>query len=118
MRRNSHVGTGSSKRLASPQEQQLSSSRRNADVEKLERAIGGFTADASVANNCEIALFEIVGDEYIHCNVTHQHLTKTVTGWAGPGHVAQGFVHNRRFADTPHRDMVRHIREMAFAARV
>ncbi len=112
MLRNSHVGTGSSR------QQLLTHSRRTAAVEKLERAVGDFTADASVANNCAIAVFEIVGDEYIHCNVTHQHLTKTVTGWAGPGHVAQGFVHNRRFADTPHRDMVRHIRDMAFAARV
>jgi hypothetical protein len=113
MLRNSRVGTGSSKR-----QQPLSTSRRTADVEKLQQAIGGFTADASVVNNCAISLFEIVGDEYIHCNVTHQHLTKTVTGWAGPGHVAQGFVHNRRFADMPHRAMVRHIREMVFAERV
>lgn len=88
------------------------------DVENLEWAIGRFKAARNMANNCEVALFEIVGDGHLHCNVTHRHATKTVSGWAGPGHVPSGFVHNRRFGDTSQRDMIRHIRDMVFAARV
>ena len=128
---NSRIGNGSSRRLASPQNaprgeamgistrhQLLSNSRRTADVERLELAIGRFKADPDVANNCEVAFFEMVGDEHLHCNVTHRHATKSVTGWAGPGHVPDGFVHNRRFGDEPHHEVVRHIRNMVFAARV
>jgi len=126
----SRVGNGSSGRLASSQNgrrgeamaisarHQLLSDSWTADVENLEWAIGRFKADPNVANNCEVAFFEIVGDGHLHCNVTHRHATKTVTGWAGPGRVADGFVHNRRFGDTTHNDMVRHIRDMVFAARV
>jgi hypothetical protein len=50
--------------------------------------------------------------------VIHQHATKTVSGWAGPGHVPRGFVHNRRFGDTSQNDMIRHIRDMVFAAQL
>jgi hypothetical protein len=102
----------------SARHQLLNSSRRTADVERLESAIGRFKADPDVANNCEVAFFEMVGDEHLHCNVTHRHATKSVTGWAGPGHVPDGFVHNRRFGDEPHHEVVRHIRNMVFAARV
>ena len=122
----SRVKNGSSGRLASAQNERRGamaiSARRHlltdswtADVQRLEWAIRGFP---DVANNCDVAFFEIAGDEHLHCNVTHRHATKTVTGWSGPGHVADGFVHNRRFADTPHNDMVRHVRDMVFAARV
>lgn len=86
-----------------------------ADVQRLEWAIRGFP---HVVNHCDVALFEIAGDEHLHCNVTHRRATKTVAGWSGPGHVADGFVHNRRFGNTSHPDMVRHIRDMVFAARV
>ena len=131
MLHNSRIGNGFSRRLASPQNgrrggamgifarhQLLSSSRRAADVERLESAIGLFKADPDVAINCEVAFFEMVGDEHLHCNVTHRYATKSVTGWAGPGHVRDGFVHNRRFGDAPHNEVVRHIRDMVFAARV
>jgi hypothetical protein len=126
----SRVGNGSSGRLASSQKSrrggamaisarhQLLSDSWTADVENLEWAIGRFKADPTVANNCDVVFFEIVGDGHLHCNVTHRHATKTVTGWAGPGHVPGGFIHNRRFGDTPHNDIVRHIRDMVFAARV
>ena len=126
----SRVGNGSSGRLASSQNgrrggemaisarHQLLSDSWTADVENLEWAIGRFKADPNVANNCEVVFFEIVGDGHLHCNVTHRHATKTVSGWAGPGHVPDGFVHNRRFGDTPQNDMIRHIRDMVFAARV
>jgi hypothetical protein len=89
-----------------------------ADVEDLEWAIGRFETDRHVANNCEVVFFEIAGDEHLHCNVTHRHATKTISGWAGPGHVPAGFVHNRRFGDTSQNDMIRRIRDMVFAARV
>ena len=130
MLQKSRVGNGSSGRLASSQNgrregvmrisarHQLLSESWTVDVENLERAIGRFKADSNVANNCEVVFFEIVGDGHLHCNVTHRHATKTITGWAGPGHVADGFVHNRRFGNTPHNDMVRDIRNMVFAARV
>jgi len=97
---------------------QLLSDSWTADVEHLEWAIGRFKANSNVANNCEVVFFEIAGDGQLHCNVTHRHATKTVTGWAGPGHMRDGFVHNRRFSHTPHNDIVRYIREMVFAARV
>ena len=89
-----------------------------ADVEDLEWAIGRFRTDSTVPNNCEVVFFEIAGDGHLHCNVTHRHATKTVTGWAGPGHVPEGFVHNRRFGDMPQKDMIRHIRDMVLAARI
>ncbi len=131
MLHNSRIGNGTSRRLVSPQNgrrggamgifarhQLLSNSRRTADVERLESAIGRFKADPDVAINCEVAFFEMVGDEHLHCNVTHRHATKSVTGWAGPGHVPDGFVHNRRFGEAPHNEVVRHIRDMVFAAPV
>ena len=126
----SRVGNGSSRRLISSQHgrhagaawisarHQLVSDSWTADVENLERAIGRFKADSNVANKCEVVFFEIAGDGHLHCNVTHRHATKTISGWAGPGHVPGGFVHNRRFGDTSQNDMIRHIRDMVCAARV
>ena len=102
----------------SARHQLLSNSRMTADVEKLESAIRRFQVDPDAANNCEVVFFETDGDTHLHCNVTHRHATKSVAGWAGPGHVADGFVHNRRFADTRGHDMVGQIRDMVFAARV
>jgi hypothetical protein len=89
-----------------------------AAVEDLETAIGQFKTARNVVNQCEVMFFEIAGDGHLHVNVTHQHATKTVSGWAGPGHMPDGFVHNRRFGDTPQNEMIRHIRDMVFAARV
>ena len=97
---------------------QLLSDSWAADVENLEWAIGRFKADPNVENNCEVVFFEIAGDEQLHCNVTHRRETKTITGWAGPGEVPNGFVHNRRFGDASQNDMLRHIRDMVFAAPV
>lgn len=130
MPRTSRVGNRSSRRLASSRSgsrggavaisarRQLLSDSWTVDVENLEWAIGRFKADRDVANNCQVVLFEIAGDGHLHCNVTHRHATKTVDGWAGPGRVPDGFVHNRRFGDTPPHDMIRHIRAMVFAARI
>ena len=97
---------------------QLLSDSWTSDVEKLERAIGRFNADWNMANNCEVVFFEIAGDEHLHVNVTHKYATKSLRGWAGPGSMPDGFIHNRRFGDTSQNDMIRHIRDMVFAARV
>jgi hypothetical protein len=88
------------------------------DVEDLETAIGRFKTDRNVVNQCEVMFFEIAGDGQLHVNVTHQHATKTVSGWAGPGHIPDGFIHNRRFGDTTLNEMIRHIRDMVFAVSV
>jgi hypothetical protein len=88
-----------------------------ADVETLETAIGRFKADDSPVNNCQVAFFEIAGDTHLHVNVRHKHATLAVRGWAGPGHLPDGFVHNRRFGDMQPSVMIRHIREMVFAGR-
>jgi hypothetical protein len=88
-----------------------------ADVQAVESGIARFALDRRLWNDCEVALFQIAGDGHLHVNVTHRHQTATVRGWAGPGRLAQGFVHNRRFGDTPPTQVVRHIRDMVFAER-
>ena len=88
-----------------------------ADVEAMETAIGRFKADRRSTNDCQVVFFEIVRDGHLHVNVTHRHPTKEVSGWAGPASVADGFVHNRTFGDTPPGQMIRHIRDMVLAAR-
>jgi hypothetical protein len=88
-----------------------------ADVETVETAIGRFTADRAVTNDCQVALFEIARDEHLHVNVTHKYPTRTVRGWAGPARLRQGFVHNRIFADTTPTKIIGHIREMVFASQ-
>jgi len=89
-----------------------------ADVEILETAIGRFKADGSSRNDCHVAFFEIVRDRHLHVNVTHRHPTKEVRGWAGPAAVADGFLHNRTFADTAPPRMLRQIRDMVLAVRI
>jgi len=88
-----------------------------ADVATLEMAIGQFTVDRALANDCQVVFFETPGDGQLHVNVTHEHQTKSVPGWAGPAKQSDGFVHNRRFADAPPSEMIRHIRKMVFAER-
>ena len=102
----------------SARHQLLSNSSRAAYVRDLEEAIGRFTFEPNVTDQCEVALFEIEGDEHLHCNVTHRHATKSVAGWAGPGSVPNGFVYNRRFRDVSQNNIIRHIRDMVFAPRV
>ena len=95
----------------------LLTSSWKADVARLETAIGRFTADRPLANDCQVVFFEVAGDGLLHVNVTHRHATMAVPGWAGPGRLPDGFVHNRRFGDTPPSQMIRHIRDMVFAER-
>jgi hypothetical protein len=88
-----------------------------ADVETLETAIRRFPAHGPLENDCQVVFFEIAGDRELHVNVTHQHQTVAVPGWSGPGKLPDGFVHNRRFVDTPPSKMIRQIRDMVFAAK-
>lgn len=96
---------------------QLLTSAWTADVERLETAIETFTADRPLADDCQVDLFEVPGDAHLHVNVTHHDPTVALRGWAGPGRVADGFIQNRRFVHTPLSQMIRHIRDMVFAAR-
>lgn len=89
-----------------------------ADVEVLETAIGRFKTDSLLANDCQIVFFEIAGDGHLHVNVIHRHATMTVSGWAGPASLPDGFVHNRTFGDVQASQMIRHIRDMVFAPRI
>lgn len=88
-----------------------------ADVQAVETAIGRFSADRAVTNDCQVVLFEIVRDDHLHVNVTHKYQTMTVPGWAGPASLEGGFVHNRTFGDSQPNEIVRHIRDMVFAPR-
>jgi hypothetical protein len=88
------------------------------DVEAVEHTIGRFERDGSRTNDCQVVLFEVVRDARLHVNVIHRHKTRGAAGWAGPGTLRTGFVHNRTFGDTPPREIVRHIRAMVFAERV
>ena len=87
------------------------------DVHIVEEAIGRFGASRGVTNDCQVALFEVVRDDQLHVNVTHKYPTRTIPGWAGPAVLRSGFVHNRTFGDTEPSDIIRHIRQMVFAAR-
>ena len=89
-----------------------------ADVETLETGVEQFTSDRPLLNHCRVVFFEIAGDGDLHVNVTHQHETIPVRGWAGPGRLPDGFVHNRRFGDAAPRAILRHVRDMVYAARV
>jgi hypothetical protein len=89
-----------------------------ADVDRLETAIGQLTSRRALTDNCRVALFEVAGDGDLHVNVTHRHQTRSPKGWAGPAVLPQGFVHNRTFGDVPPHQIVRHIREMVFSARI
>ena len=90
-----------------------------ADVETLEMAVGGFTANHALKNDCRIVFFEMIRDRHLHVNVTHKYRTKSAAGWAGPGSMPQGFVHNRNFSHEQARgQIVRHVRDMVFAGPV
>ena len=89
-----------------------------ADVETLETGVGRFTSERPLLNHCEVVFFEIAGDGDLHVNVTHRHETIPVRGWAGPGRLPDGFVHNRRFGDAPPSAILRHVRDMVYAARI
>ncbi len=87
-----------------------------APVAEVERAIERFESDPADGHACQVAFFEIARDPQLHVNVTHTFQTVEVSGWAGPANRPEGFVHNRRFGDPAARHIVRHIRDMVFAA--
>jgi hypothetical protein len=97
-------------------EQSLLTSAWTADVRMLEAAIGRFASEQPLANDCQVVMFEIAGDNDLHVNVVHElpH-TARVDGWSGPGRLPAGSVYNRRFGNTPPGQIIRHIREMVFA---
>jgi hypothetical protein len=86
-----------------------------ADVDALEAAVKRFPVDQRLVNDCQVAFFEVAGDGQLHVNVTHRQETLGVRGWAGPAHMTDGFVHNRRFGDARPENVIRRIREMVFA---
>src|SRR5436190_21895501 len=111
MNRNSSVANLSA-------EHKLLTGAWTADVEALETAIGRFIADRPLTNDCRVVFFEIAGDGDLHVNVTHKHPTMAARGWAGRASVPGGFVHNRTFGDASSSRIVRHIRDMVFAAEI
>lgn len=87
------------------------------DIQAFESAVARFTLDRPLPNDCRVAFFEIAGDGHLHVNVTHKYPTTAARGWAGPAHLPEGFVHNRRFGDVRPDQVTRHIRNMVFADR-
>ena len=88
-----------------------------ARVGALEAAINDLKPDGRWMNKCEVVFFEVPGDECLHVNVTHRHATKAMSGWAGPGRIPDGYVHSRTFGDMPKSEIMRHIRDVVYAAR-
>lgn len=88
------------------------------DVQIIETAIRHFAAERPFTNDCQVVLFEIADDRHLHVNVTHRHPTVEVIGWAGPGSLAEGHVHNRLFGAIAPSRIIRHIHDMVFAARI
>jgi hypothetical protein len=87
------------------------------DVEFVETAVRRFKGNDAASNDCHIVLFEVARDSHLHVNVIHKYPTKSVPGWAGPGTLPDGFVHNRMFSQTQSTDrIVSHVRDMIFAA--
>ena len=87
-----------------------------ADVEAVETAVRRFRTSDPLGNDCQVMLFEIPRDQYLHVNVTHKYPTITAPGWSGPASLPQGFVHNRIFSERPAGQIVRDIRHMVCAA--
>jgi hypothetical protein len=98
-------------------EHSLLTSAWTKDVATMEAAIARFGAERPLACGCQVVLFELAGDDQLHVNVIHhrQHPPAALRGWSGPGQLPDGFVYNRRFADAPVAEIIRHIRQMVFA---
>jgi len=111
-----HIGSDGARALTT--DHKLLTSAWTTDVAALEIAIGELTGRRSLTTDCHVVFFEIAGDDDLHVNVTHQHPTREVRGWAGPGRLPDGFVHNRRFGDAAPAQILRHIREIVFADRI
>ena len=91
----------------------------NTDVDAVETAVRRFKTDGAPGNDCQVVMFEMAHDQHLHVNVTHRYQTRIARGWAGPGSLPQGFVHNRTFsAAQPTGQIVRYVREMVLAAAI
>jgi hypothetical protein len=110
------TSTARRKRRAITTAHKLLTDSWTAEVQAMETAIGRFESEEDSSNDCRIVFFEIDGDRLLHVNVTHASPTTAVRGWAGPGRVPEGFVHNRRFHHVPRSRILRRIHDMAFAA--
>lgn len=86
-------------------------------VDAIGTALWRFKDSQAVGTDCTMAFFDTTADQALHVNVTHQHRTKHVEGWTGPGETAGGFVYNRTFSRTPTPRILRHVRDMVFAGR-
>ena len=84
-------------------------------VDAIGTALWRFKDSHAVASDCTMAFFDTTADQALHVNVTHQHRTKRVEGWTGPGETAGGFVYNRTFAHSATPQILRHVRDMVFA---
>jgi hypothetical protein len=85
----------------------------------LKRRSEGSGPTTHRATTCQIVLFEMVRDGHLHVNVTHKYPTNSAPGWAGPASLPQGFVHNRTFGEAQRTgQIVRHVRDMVFAAPI
>jgi len=89
----------------------------NACVDAIGTALWRIKDPDALVSDCTMAFFDTTADEALHVNVTHQHRTKRIAGWAGPGQTADGFVYNRRFGHVPTPQILRDVRDMVFAAR-
>ena len=98
--------------------QKLLTGSWTADVATLVTGVGHFKTTGATENECRIAFFEIPRDGDLHVNITHLHPTRTARGWAGPASLPEGFVHNRTFGDAAPGQILRHVRDMVFAARL
>lgn len=86
------------------------------DVNTIEAGLQRANRKNGVSGDCEVVFFEIENDSNLHVNVTHTHATPAVEGWAGPAILADGVLHNRRFADGRAADILRDIRAMVGAS--
>ena len=84
-------------------------------VNAVGRALWRVEDQHRLASDCTMAFFDSAADKALHVNVTHSHPTKRISGWTGPGRTAGGFVYNRTFAATLPTQILRHVRDMAFA---
>ena len=89
----------------------------NTCVDTIGTALWRVEDQDRLASDCAMAFFDTAADKALHVNVTHPHPTRRISGWTGPGRTAGGFVYNRTFASTPTPQILRQVRDMAFAAR-
>jgi hypothetical protein len=86
------------------------------DVKALEEALRRLGMDPAGGDDCRVTFFEVAGDRHLHVNITRRSATAAVTGWAGPGTIADGVVYNQMFDRMPRYQLLRQLKHMIFAA--